>query len=209
MNYSSPLRDEQARVTQRRILEAAHGLFLQHGYPATTMAGIARAAGVSPQTVYNAFGTKPALLKRVYDVQLAGDDEPVPLAQRPELRRLYATSDPREFLAGYVHLGRLLLERLAPLVRVVLAGAATGDPDLRALVDTLNAERLVGTGQVATRLAELGALRVGLSVEGARDTIWTLNSVEVWHLLVELRGWSPDAYEEWTARAMAAAVLPR
>jgi AcrR family transcriptional regulator len=205
--YSSPLREEQARQTQRRILDAAYDLFLAQGYTATTVNAIAAAAGVSAQTVYKAFGTKPALVKRLYDVRLVGDEEAVPLAERPEVRALYAEEDPRRFLAGYARLGRELLDRLGPLVRVLLAGARAGDPDLREFVDTVNGERLVGTGMTARRLAELGALRAGLSVERARDAIWTLNSVEVWSLLTEERGWSAEEYEQWVGRAMVDAVL--
>lgn len=207
-SYRSPLREEQARQTQRRILDAAYALLLEQGYTATTMAAVAGRAGVSAQTVYKTFGSKPALTKRVYDVTLVGDDEPVPFADRPEVVALGRETDPRRLLAGYAALGRGLLERLGPLLRVLLAGARAGDPELRELVDTLNGERLIGTGQVAARLAGLGALRPGLSQERARDAIWTLNSVEVWSLLTEQRGWSGDEYAEWVGRAMADAVLP-
>jgi len=204
-SYRSPLREEQARLTQRRILDAAYALLLEQGYTATTMAAVAARAGVSGQTVYKTFGSKPALAKRVYDVTLVGDDEPVPFADRPEVVALQAETDPRRFLAGYAALGRGLIERLGPLLRVLLAGARAGDPELRELVDSLNAERLVGAGQVAARLAELGALRVDL--DKARDSIWTLNSVEVWSLLTEQRRWSGEEYAEWVGRAMADAVL--
>ncbi len=56
-SYRSPLREEQARLTQRRILDATYALLLQQGYTAMTMAGVAAAAGVSAQTVYKAFGS--------------------------------------------------------------------------------------------------------------------------------------------------------
>ena len=72
--YSSPVRAEQARLTQRRITDAAHRLFLTQGYGQTTLAAVAREAGVSAQTIYNVFGTKPALLKKVHDLALAGDE---------------------------------------------------------------------------------------------------------------------------------------
>lgn len=206
-SYRSPLREEQARQTRRRILDAAAGLLLEHGYAATTMSAVATAAGVSAQTVYKVFGSKPALVKQLYDITLAGDDEPVPFAERPEVRAAYGETDPHRFLAAYAGLGRMLLGRLGPLLRVLLAGARSGEPDLLAFVDTVNGERLIGTTMVARRLAELGALRPGLSVERARDVIWTLNSVEVWSLLTEQRGWSAAEYEEWVGRAMADAVL--
>ena len=75
------------------------------------------------------------------------------------------------------------------------------------LRDTTNAERLVGAGMVARRVADLGALAPGLTVEDARDRIWTLNSIEVWHLLTVLRGWDGDAYAAWVGDAMVAAAL--
>lgn len=208
-SYTSPLRAEQARQTQRRIVDAASRLLLEQGYAATTMTAVAAAAGVSVQTVYKVFGTKPVLVKRVYDVTLAGDDEPVPIAERPAVKALSAETDPRRFLAGYAHLGRVLLGRLGPLIRVLLAGAHDGDPDLTALVETINGERLIGAGMVARRLTELGAVREDLAEERARDAIWMLTSVEVWSLLMEQRGWSAEQYEVWVGRAMADAVLVR
>lgn len=207
--YASPLREEQARQTRRRILDAALRLFHEQGYTATTMTAVAAAAGVSVQTVYKTFGTKPALVKRLHDVTLAGDDEPIPMADRPEMRRLREETDPRELLMVYARVGLLLLERLGPLVRVLVAGARDGDPDLRAYLDTVNGERLAGTTMTARRLAALGALRGGLSVQRAADAIWMLNSVEVWSLLTEQRGWSGADYAEWVGRAMADAVLTR
>jgi AcrR family transcriptional regulator len=205
--YDSPLRREQARQTQRRIVDAAYRLLLDQGYAATTMAAVAEAAGVSPQTVYKAFGTKAALVKRVYDVTLVGDDEPVPLGEREDVRAAHDEPDPRRFLAWYADLGRTLLERLAPLLTVVLGGARSGERELVELVATMNGERLKGTTMAAVRLDELGALRPELSVEQARDLIWTLNSLEVWDLLVIQRGWTPDAYSAWVGQAMADAVL--
>lgn len=203
--YDSPLRREQARQTRRRVLDAAYRLLVEQGYAATTMNAVAAAAGVSAQTVYTAFGSKAALVKQVYDVTLVGDDEDVPFAQRPEVRAAYAETDPRRFLALYAGLGRMLLERLGPLLTVLLG--ARGDPDLEAFVRTVDGERLVGTGFVVARLRELGALRPGLDPDRARDLIWTLNSAEVWSLLVRGRGWSLDEYEAYVARAMADAVL--
>ncbi len=207
-SYRSPLREEQARQTQRRILDAAYALLLEQGYTATTMAGVAAAAGVSAQTVYKTFGSKPALVKRVYDVTLVGDDEPIPFADRPEVRAMRAETDARRFLARYAAVGRVMVERLGPLLRVLLAGARAGDPELRAFVDTVNGERLIGAAMMVQRLVELQALRDGVGVDEARDAIWTLNSVEVWSLLTEQRGWSGDRYADWVGRAMADAVLP-
>ena len=206
--YRSAVRQDGAARTRQLITGAARELFLADGYAATSVAAIARAAGVSGQTVYNVFGSKAALLKHVYDVTLVGDDQPVPFADRPEVRALRAESDPRAFLAGYAAIGLVLLERLGPLIGVVMAGAAAGEPDLVAHVATVNGERLAGVTMTIRRLTELTPLRSGLDPDQARDILWTLNSVEVWQLLVGHRGWSGEEYVRWVAETAVALLLP-
>ena len=205
--YTSELRTSQADQTRRRVAETAAELFVTEGYATTSVGAVARAAGVSAQTVYNTFGTKAALLKAAYDIALVGDDKPVPLAERPEVRALYADPDPARFLRGYARLGRTLLDRIGGLMLQVAAGAAAGEPDLVAQQETTDRERLIGTGFVARRLVELHALAPGLTVDAARDRIWTLNSVEVWHLVTGRRGWTGEQYADWVGDAMAAATL--
>ena len=205
--YRSELRSQQADRTRRRVAEAAAGLFVRHGYAATSINAVARSAEVSAQTIYNVFGTKSALLKAAYDIALVGDADPVPLAERPDVRALYADSDPARFLRGYARLGRTVLDRVGALMLQVVAGAGAGEEDLVALNETMNRERLVGTGMVARRLAELDALAPGLSVDQARDRIWTLNSVEVWHLVTGTLGWTDDEYQERIGDLMCAATL--
>lgn len=206
--YASAVREDAARRTKLGIAQAARDAFLRDGYASTSMASIARAAGVSGQTVYNVFGTKAHLLKYVYDITLVGDDEQVPFARRPEVLALYGLQDPRKFLTGYARIGLVLLERLGPLVGVVMAGAAAGSPDLVAHLETMGRERLIGATMAARQVASLSPLRPDVDLDRARDAIWTLNSVEVWRLLTVARGWSDERYVTWVGRAMADALLP-
>lgn len=205
--YSSPVRDVAARATERRILDAAEQQFLRHGYTAATVAMVAAEAGVSKQTVYNSCGSKARLLKRLYDVRLVGDDEPIPFGERPEIRELESLSDPRALLRGYARIGGVLLQRLAPLLSLIVAGAAAGDQDLvRHLVIT-DEERLIGTTQVVSRLSQLHALRRGMTQARARDILWTMNSVQVWDQLVGRRGWTLDEYTDWIGSALVDLLL--
>jgi hypothetical protein len=57
-------------------------------------------------------------------------------------------------------------------------------------------------------LADRGVLRPDLSVEEARDLLWTLNSLAVHDLLVLQCGWSPERYRDWLAGALARELLP-
>src|ERR1700741_3590938 len=98
--YRSRLRAEQAAVTRRLVLDAAPRLFLERGYVGTSIDAIAEEAGVGRSTVFAAAGGKPWLLKTAYDRAIVGDDEQVPFAERPEVRKLSAMSDPAEFVAA-------------------------------------------------------------------------------------------------------------
>jgi AcrR family transcriptional regulator len=85
---------EQARLTRRSILSTARELLVNRGPAAVTMRDVAAHASVSVETVYKTFGTKAALIKDVYDGTLAGDDEPIPMIDRPEIQAVPAASDP-------------------------------------------------------------------------------------------------------------------
>src|SRR4051794_11907552 len=99
--YDATGRQEQARAGRRRGLGAATPMFLGRGYAAPTPPAAARAPGVSAQSVYKAFGNKPGLLKAVFDVAMAGDDEPMTMMQRKALTRVREEPDPRRKLRLY------------------------------------------------------------------------------------------------------------
>jgi AcrR family transcriptional regulator len=200
--YSSALRTEQTELARSRILTAAGELFLDRGYLGTTLAAIATGAGVSVQTVYNVIGSKAAVLKAVYDVALAGDDEPVPMAERPIYRAIASATDPQECLTLYAALARQIGERTTPLVRMARAQASTGDRDLMEYLKTLDAELEFGCRYMAGHLAERFGLRTGLDVDTAADVLWSVNGSDLAHRLVNERGWGWDRYQAWLARTL-------
>ena len=205
--YDSTRRQEQASENRRAVLEAAHRMFLERGYAATTVGAIAAAAGVSVETVYKAFGNKPGLVKAVVDVAIVGDDEPVPMLQRDRVRRMEAEPDPRRKLAMYgEHLADSAPRRVP--VELLVRAAAASDAGAAGVWDELEAERLTGMTFFARHLDEGGHLRPSVPVEEARDVLWTYNSADVYQLLVMRRGWTPERYGRWVAGALAAALLP-
>jgi AcrR family transcriptional regulator len=205
--YSTVLRAEQTALTRRRVVDAARRLFVERGYAGTTIGAVAQAAGVSVQTVYNVVGGKATLLKAVYDVTLAGDDDPVPIGQRPEFRAVVEASTGRACLAAYSTVGRVLGERVSSLVTVLAAQAAAGDPDLAAFVATIEGERATGTRNVAAHVARRFGLRDGLDVDAAADVLWALTAPDLADRLVTRRGWGWDRFERWLGTAMADALL--
>jgi AcrR family transcriptional regulator len=206
--YDSTRRAEQARLTRRSILEAARHLFLKNGYAATTVGAVAKRAGVSVETVYKSFGNKVGLVKAVFDVAIVGDDEPIPMLQRELVRRIEAEPDPRRMFMMYGdHLAKA--GPRAGRIQLLIRSAGATDPEAHSLWKELLGQRLYGMSAFAHHLHEGGHLRPGISVEDARDILWTYNSVELYDLLVLERGWEPERYGRWIAEALIAALLPR
>jgi AcrR family transcriptional regulator len=204
--YDSSRRREQARRTREEILDAARRLFLTRGYGATPMTAVAHEAGVSVETIYGAYDSKAGLFRAVVDVALRGDEDPVPFVEREAIQSVIAERDPRRQLDLY---GAILAEvqpRIGPLTRL-MRDAAASEPDLSEVWAKFKADRLEGMTSFAGLLRRRGALRRGVSPTTARDVLWTLNSPEVYDLLVTERGWSPQRYGAWVADQLAAALL--
>jgi AcrR family transcriptional regulator len=157
---------------------------------------------VSVQSVYKAFGNKAALLKTIFDVAIAGDDEPVPMLQRAALGRVRAEPDPRHKLSLYGEFVANVSPRHVPIQLLACAAAAT-DPEAASIWERLQAERLAGMTLFARALHQEGHLRPGVSVNEARDMLWTCNSPEVYELLVLQRGWTPQRLDTPTVWALA------
>ena len=207
--YESPRRQEQAAQTRRDILAAAGSLFREHGYAGTSMPQIAVGAGVVVETIYRAFGSKAGLFREVIESALAGGPTraDVPVEERSAIRAVIEDPDPRRQVALYAATQPGIHRRAGPLLRALRDAAGT-DRELRKLWDEMEAWRLEGQGRMAGMLADRGVLRRGLSVEEARDVVWTLCSLAVHDLLVLERGWSYERYEAWLADALGCELLP-
>lgn len=205
MPYDNSRRAAAAHAARRRVLTTARDLFLADGYSGTTIRAVADGAGVSPELVYKQFGGKAALLKGVYDVAIAGDDEPAPVADRAEARRVREAASPGAAAAAYAQMVLTLGSRVASILAVLVA-ARDSDPQLGELAATLDAERYSGATRVAGHWADRGWLRGGLTPGTAADVIWTLNSPEVRGLLVR-RGWDEATYRSWLEAELRSGVL--
>lgn len=188
------------------VLDAARELFVAYGYVATTITAIADTAGVSPETVYATFGTKRSLLSSVIDVSIAGDDAPVPLLQRQWVQDMRLESDPLRRLKLLAKSGRLILERITPIYEV-LREAASSDSEIDALWQLYKTQRFAGQRELIRVVGEDGALRQGLTIDGAADVLFTIGSPETYQLLTGDRGWSPAHFERWYADTLARLLL--
>lgn len=203
--YDSSRRRELAKQNRAAILDAARELFLTDGYAATTIAEIASLAGVSVETIYKAFGNKPGLAKALFDVAVVGDDEPMPLFERPEIKAVEAEPDARKKIEMWFSHYPARRGRTAPIELVIRDAAAT-DRAAAVVRDELRDELLRGMRMFATNLVDSGGVRAGLSVEAVADILFVYISVELYELLVLMRGWSIDRYARFITDALIVAL---
>lgn len=173
------------------MLVACRALFAERGWAATGVRDVAAAAEVSVETVYATLGGKVALLTAALDGAVVGDDEPIPLSERPMFLamgegELGTRVRAAAALITDIHVRTLGLQR-------ALREGAGGEPELAGLLATQEENRRASTG--------LGmALVLGRPVgDRERDLFWAQTSPEVFDALVNRSGWSTEQYAAWVA----------
>lgn len=204
-SYESESRRERAEQTRSRIITAAVRLLLRDGLAAMTIAGLAKEAGVSPQTVYNSIGGKAKVVKAAYDLTLAGDDDPTPMSERPAFRAIQEAADLPAFGAAYAHWVRLIYSRVGALLGVLVSHGAAGDPLLEEFTAKINDERRNGTANGLRALAQRGLIP-SAGLDARIDGVWALTAPESWFRLVQQRRWSESEYERWLTRVLTAVL---
>lgn len=204
--YRSTLREEQARATRRAVVNAARDLFVEVGWSRTTIDAVAARAAVSRKTVFTSVGGKAALLKTALDWAFVGDDEPVPMSERPVIAEMERMTDPRALVARWARFVAELEERAAPLADVLVI-AADADPEAAEVHATSERNRLGGAAAFVAHLAEIGGLRPGLTTERAVAAALVLMDPAVYRTLVRHHGWTPGEYADWIERAAVAEFL--
>jgi AcrR family transcriptional regulator len=194
--YDSRRRHEAATARRQRILDSARDLFVGQGYGGTTMRDIAAAAGTSVKTVEAAFGTKGALLKRVVDIAIAGDDDRVAVIDRPVVEQLRQEPDAEMFLTLYAQMVSAISARLAPVSSVVEQAAGT-DAEIDELGRTIRENRLFGARYMAGLLVDKAPPDRGIDSEEAADVFFLFNDPSVYRTLVTERGWPPARFAAW------------
>jgi AcrR family transcriptional regulator len=204
--YRSELRAAQALETRRAIVASATALFAERGYGATTIDEVAKAAGVSRKTVFTAVGGKLELLTIAVDWAVAGDDQPVPLADRSAMPQLMRQRDPGAVLSGLAASLVAIGTRVAPLYGALQVAAGV-DPAARVLVEQKYRHRLDDARKIVDRLRNLDALTGDLTHEEAVDLVWLATDPGLFHRLVRTRGWTTARFEEWLAETLRRQLL--
>jgi AcrR family transcriptional regulator len=198
----SSLRSARVADTEDRIVKAALAIFVRDGYAATTLTAVADRARVAHRTVYVRFGTKAALLKRVVDVAVAGDREPVPVADRPWHVAALTAPTLEERIDHYVEGAADLMARAGD----VLAVAQQAEAVEPLIADAARAGRAATRDSLMTfvdRLRQDGLVSKDVDTEWIARTLSILGQAQTYLLVREIHGWSNDDYRVWLRATLA------
>jgi AcrR family transcriptional regulator len=211
-----PLRQAQVAHTEERILAAAAELFLAEGYAATTLAAVASRARVGARTVYVRFGTKAALFKRVIDVAIVGDAEPVDVLGRAWTRSAFSAPTAAARITAFAAGGRQIMERTGALFAVAQQAAAV-EPLIAGFWQQGREQTRHVHALFWTRMADDDLLDPDADLDWLIDTTTLLGAAETYLLITRMIAWDLDTYQDWLVTSLtrlaaaggAAAPIPR
>lgn len=200
-------RAQRAEATRRRIVEEAGHLFAAGGYQATTIEAIAEAADVSVETIYKRFGTKQALLRAALNLLIVDDPQPASFADEflamPALRAVHSERDQAIQLRMLAAFSRATLERSAAIHRMLRS--AGGGGELAEFTSTNHATRRRSQYALISLLTVNGPLR--LDADAAAETYAALANPDLYLLLIDEHGWTPERYETWLADTLTRLLI--
>lgn len=151
---------EDPRITRSRalIMDAAARVFLERGYPGTSVDDIAAEAGVSKRTVYNVFDDKEQLFRAIIG-------RAIETAERFSFDFASTTADADDVEAALIALARELAAfvlggRVVPLRRLLI-GEASRFPEFAAeYYERAPGRVMTAIADAMRRLGERGLLRI-------------------------------------------------
>jgi AcrR family transcriptional regulator len=170
-------------------------MLAERGWVGTSMRDVAQEANVSVETIYAQIGTKADLLKTAIDWAIVGDDEPVPVVDRPEFRSV-GEGPVRERLVAAGRLAAAVNAREALLSRTLAHGALT-EPVL---------DEMLRSGWQTRYQTTRAGLHAFLQREPRPrevDETYVVMSPQTYLAFVEERGWTNEEYAAWVADALA------
>lgn len=193
------LREEQTRLTRRRILEAARRLFVARGYSTVSMQEIAREAGVAYQTVFSQFGGKLQLALELCASEFPHVGETVAM--------LVTARDAGDAEAWLRLLGKFARRLYEPCAEILRFMRESGDPELISRLKEIEMGRFERLADLGPQLERSGLLSQGMSGPVAVDLAWSLTGPATYEHLVLDRGWTPDQFEAWLGASLPALIL--
>jgi AcrR family transcriptional regulator len=186
------------------MVKAAYHLFSTRGLN-TPMTAIAEEAGVAVQTLYFTFHTKTHLLMAAHDYAILGEDDIEP-QNRPAMVRMRGASDQRSVIEAIVQVSCEIIPRVGPLLWHMQT--AVDDPEIMSALAHRERLRVDGYSAAIDELMRRGPLRDGVNRQSALDILLALTSAHFVMFLTRERGWTLEAWSEWSVDCLRERILP-
>lgn len=205
--YDSSHRQAQALESQAQIVESAKQLFIEKGFSGTTIESIALKAKVAPETIYATFKNKKAILSKLIQTSILGDDDnPIPVILREQIREVAQETNQKRQIQMFAKRIQILMSGIAQLLEVIKSVSKT-EPEIKRLLKKYLDARFQGMGFFIDCVIANGSIKVNKL--SATETVWLLTSAEVYNLLVIERGWSGEEYEVWLSHTLTDFLLQK
>ena len=197
--YDASGRRRAAEQRRHHVAAVAAEMFAARGWLGTTIAGVAEAAGVSPELVQRTFGGKSGLLMAA--IRQTSFDQDVSIREVLTSMHLEDEPDRERRLDAIVQLACRVMVPMAPMLPVLLHAAAQDD-GAKALY--LRSRR--NHWEMSQHIVEL--LAVGPVPDDAVDEVSVMALAETYLAFTHDLGWSTERYGAWLRRALDQAVAP-
>lgn len=190
------LRAARRAETETRLVRAATELFIHRGYAATTLAHVAIHAGLATRTIYVRFANKADLLLRCFGVAIAGDTEPIPVADRSWMREAMSAPTLDQRITLMASITARLMDRAGPLLNVMQQAAAT-EPSIDTAAQAARDDTTRTLAEFWRRNAIDHLLPPDCDLPWITDTTVLLAQAETYLLLTKTAGWDIPTYQKW------------
>ncbi|MCP5504213.1 MAG: TetR/AcrR family transcriptional regulator [Chlamydiales bacterium] len=198
--YKSVSRNAQAAQTKGRILISAKNLFESEGFECVTIEKIAQVAGVSIPTVYSLFRSKRGILRALMDDVFPKDQFEMLVEQSNQ------ASSPKKRLLYSAKIARHIYDAEKAQMEV-FRGAALLAPEFKELEKEREMRRHIRQEVTIRAMAKEKSLSKNLSINQARDVLWTFTGRDIYRMLVVEQGWTSEEYEQWLAQLLAKTLI--
>lgn len=198
--YSSETRNAQASQTRSHILKAAKQLFQDKGFDRVTIGMLAKVAEVSIPTIYAVFKSKRGVLQALIDDALPAEQFSILVDDSMH------EQSPRKRLSVTAKLSRQIYDAERELMDI-LRGASVVAPEFRELEQEREKRRYERQGEYVKKFMQDKALAKGLTLQRARDILWSLTGRDMYRMLVVERNWTSNEYEKWLEQILVESLL--
>lgn len=198
--YNSENRDAQAAKTRAHILKAAKELFQTEGFDRVTINKIAIAADVSMPTIYAIFKSKRGMLQSLIDEAFPPEQFAALVAESMQ------ETSPTKRLSITAKLARQIYDAEKEFMDI-LRGASVVAPEFKELEQERENRRYERQGEYVKSMMKEKSLAKELTLEKARDILWTLTGRDIYRMFVIERKWSSDEYEKWLTQLLIKSLL--